>query len=155
MDTTAAGDEVSPRTLEADLPTDPRSDDVTMADGLENENTGAFYRHLQPDVSYKIKYRIHPRRMDTTITRLRLGHRMTNPGLHKIGVRDNADCTNCRKPETTEHFLLTCSVQQQLQDELRRVCIRISKPFNIETILTTTSCTDIIYDWTVSSKRLL
>ena len=27
----------------------------------DNEETGAFYRHLQPDVSYKIKYRIQPR----------------------------------------------------------------------------------------------
>ena len=26
----------------------------------ENEDTGAFYRHLQPDFSYKIKYRIQP-----------------------------------------------------------------------------------------------
>ena len=121
MDRTAAGDEVSPRTSEADLPRDGRSDDVTMADGLENEDTGAFYRHLQPDVSYKIKYRIQPRRKDTTITRLRLGHSMTNAGLDTIGVRDNADCTTCRTPETTEHFLLTCPVQQQLQYELRRV----------------------------------
>ena len=112
----------------------------------ENEDTGAFYRHLLPDISYKVKYRIQPRRKDTTITRLRLGHSMTNACLHKIGVRDNADRTTCRTPETTEHFLLTCPVQQQLQDELRRVCIRISKPFNIKTILTTISCTDIIYD---------
>ena len=118
----------------------------------ENEATGAFYHHIQPDVSYKIKYRIQPQRKDTTITRLRLGHSMTNAGLHKIGVRDNADCTTCRTPETTEHFLLTSTVPQQLQDELRRVCIRISKPFNIKTILTTISCTDIIYDWIVSSK---
>ena len=121
----------------------------------ENEDTGAFYRHLQLDVSYKIKYLIQPRRKDTTITRLYLWHSMTNAGLHKIGVRDNADCTTCRTPETTEHFLLTCPVQQKLQDELRRVCILIRKPFNIKTILTTTSCTDIIYDWIVSSKRHL
>ena len=38
----------------------------------DNEETGAFYHHLQPDVSYKIKYRIQPRRKDTTITRPRL-----------------------------------------------------------------------------------
>ena len=40
----------------------------------ENEETDAFYRHLQQGVSYKIKHRIQPRRKDTTITRLRLGH---------------------------------------------------------------------------------
>ena len=67
----------------------------------ENEDTGAFYRHLQPDVSYKSKYRIKSRRKDTTITRLRLGHSMTNAGLHKIGVRDNAGCTTCRTSEPT------------------------------------------------------
>ena len=52
----------------------------------ENENTDKFYRHLQPDVSYKIKYRIQTRREDTTITRLRLGNIIMNAGLHKIAV---------------------------------------------------------------------
>ena len=61
----------------------------------DNEETGAFYRHLQPDVSYKIKYRIQSRRKDTTITRLRLGHSKTNAGLHKIRLRDSPDCTIC------------------------------------------------------------
>ena len=121
----------------------------------DNEETGAFNRHLQPDVSYKIKYRIQPRRKDTTITRLRLGHSKTNAGLHKIRLRDNADCAICRTPETTEHFLLTCPVQRQLQDELRRECIRINRPYDIKTILTTASCTDVIYDWIVSTKRQL
>ena len=86
----------------------------------ENEETGAFYSHLQPDAGYKIKYRNQPRRKDTTITRLRLGQSMTNAGLYKIRLRDNADCAICRTPETPEHFLLTCPVQQQLQDHLRR-----------------------------------
>ena len=117
MDPVAADGEFSPRTSEADLPTDRRSDDVTLADGLDNEETGALYRHLQPDVSYKIKYRIQPRRKDTTITHLRLGHSKTNAGLHKIRLRDNTDCAICRTPETTEHFLLTCPVQRQLQDD--------------------------------------
>ena len=100
-------------------------------------------------------YRIQPRRKDKTITRIRLGHSGTNAGLHNIGIRDNADCTICRTPETKEHFLLSCSVQHQLQDELRRVCIRINKTYDIKTILTTTSCTDIIYDWIAPTKREL
>ena len=121
----------------------------------DNEETGAFYRHLQPDVSLKIKYRIQPERKDTTITRLRLGHSKTNAGLHKIRLRDNADCATCRTPQTTEHFLLTCPLQRQLQDELHRVCIRINRPYDIRIILTTASCTDVVYDWIVSTKRQL
>ena len=38
----------------------------------DNEETGAFYRHLQPDVGYKIKYRMQLRGKETTITRFRL-----------------------------------------------------------------------------------
>ena len=121
----------------------------------DNEETEAFYRHLQSDAGYKIKYHIQPRLKDTTITRLRLGHSKTNAGLHKIRLRDNADCAICRTPKTTEYFLLTCSVQQQLQDQLRRECIRINRPYDINTVLATTSCTDVIYDWIVSSKRQL
>ena len=112
----------------------------------DNEETGAFYRYLQPDVSYKIKYRMQPRRKYTAITRLRLGHSKTTAGLHNMRLRDNADCAICRTPETTEHFLLTCPVQRQLQDELRRECIRINRPYDIKTILTTASCTDFKYD---------
>ena len=39
----------------------------------DNDETGAFYRHLQSDVGYKIKYRMQLRGKETTITRLRLG----------------------------------------------------------------------------------
>ena len=39
----------------------------------DNEETGALYGHLQPDVGYKIKYRMHLRGKETTITRLRIG----------------------------------------------------------------------------------
>ena len=59
------------------------------------------------------------------ITRLRLGHSMTKAASHKIGVRDNADCAVGRTPDTTEHFLLTCAVEKQLQDNPRRECIQI------------------------------
>ena len=118
----------------------------------DNEETGAFYRQLQPDVSYKIKYRIQLRRKDTTITRLRLGQSMTNVDLYKIRLRDNADCAICRTSETTEHYLLACPVQQQIQDELRRACIRINKPYDIKT---TASCADVTYNWIVSTKRQL
>ena len=95
------------------------------------------------------------RRKETTITRLRLGHSMTKAAPHKIGVRDNADCAIRRTHETTEHFLLTCAVQQHLQANLRRECIQIKKTYDFKTILTTTTCTYIIYDWIVSSKRHL
>ena len=58
----------------------------------ENEESGAFYRHLQSDVGYKIKYRMQPQRKDTTITRRCQGYSMTNARLHTIGIRDNPDC---------------------------------------------------------------
>ena len=70
MDPAAAGGEVRPGTSEVNLLTDRRFYDVTLADGLEKEETDAFYRHLQPDVNCKIKYRIQLRRKDATIIRL-------------------------------------------------------------------------------------
>ena len=153
VDPAAADGEVSPRTSEADLPTDRRSDDVTLADGLVQRSD---WRVLPSSPTRRqIKYCIQPRRKDTTITRLRLGHSKMNAGLHKIRLRDNADCAICRKPETTEHFLLTCPVQRQLQDELRRECIRTNRSYDIKTILTTASCTDVFYDWIMSTKRQL
>ena len=78
-----------------------------------------------------------------------------NAGLYKNRLRDNADCAICRTPETTEHYLLSCPIQQQLQDELHRECIRINKPHDIKTIPTTTSCADVINDWIMSTKRQL
>ena len=55
-----------------------------MTSHWNNEETGAFYRHLQPDVSFWIKYRIQHRRKDATIIGLHLGHSKANAGLHKI-----------------------------------------------------------------------
>ena len=105
-------------------------------------------RLVRSTVTYnKIKYRIQPRRKETTITHLRLGHSMTNAGLQKIGLRDNAVCAICRTSETAKYLLRPRPVQQQRRPAPRvhpgKQTVR-HQDHHHNNILQ-----DVIYDWIV------
>jgi len=87
-------------------------------------DTGAFYRELEPLVSTKIKY-INPcRSKERLITRLRLGKCCLNKYLHQINKHEDGRCDTCGVPETIEHFLLHCQ-NSGLLDIMQTMCRQI------------------------------
>ena len=48
------------------------------------------------------------RRVETAMSRLRLGHVGLNSHLHNFGMSDTPLCTTCGEQETVQHFLTSC-----------------------------------------------
>ena len=76
----------------------------------QSSNTGKFYRKVESNVSYTIKYENSVRAKEMMITRLRLGTCLTNEYLKKINVAASDKCQICTKHvETIEHIVLGCA----------------------------------------------
>ena len=124
-------------------------------DSWDYSDTGDFYRELQPIVSYKIKRLTQPRLKDVQLTRLRFGHVKLGEKLHKIGQRTDPCCRVCGETEDVEHFLISCPLQRELQQRLRKICTDCKKAYNLKTVLTTDSCTEIVYDYIRTTRGFL
>ena len=48
------------------------------------------------------------RRVETALSRLRIGHVGLNNHLNRFGMSETNQCTTCRVPETVSHFLTEC-----------------------------------------------
>ena len=69
--------------------------------------------------------RSRSRRLDTAITRLRIGHTALNAHLHRIGVVEDPACEYCGQDETIHHLFFVCpryhSERTILQGHLREM----------------------------------
>jgi len=137
----------------------PHRDKVrkTILDTWQEEwdycSTGRFYNEIQPIVDYKVKFTCNPRAKEVLITRFRLGHACLNNFLYRMRLKENSECELCKEEEDVEHFLIECSSQQELQNRLQKWCTENSKKYNVQTILRTDRCLDIIYDFITTTKR--
>ena len=124
-------------------------------DSWDYSDTSDFYGELQPMVSYKLKRLMRPRHKDVQITRRCFGHVRLGQKLCEIGQRPDPHCRVRQVPEDVQHFLMIGPVQKQLHDRLRKNCKGNKRPYNLKTILTTDSCTDIVYDFIKETGHLL
>ena len=69
--------------------------------------------------------RSQSRLLDTTLTRLRIGHTGLNHHLHRIGILQSPNCDWCGEEETIQHALFRCirhhSARQEMYQSLRRI----------------------------------
>ena len=142
VDPAVADGEVSSRTSQADLPTDRRSDDVTLADGLGQQRewrillSSTTRRPLQDQVPHPTSTEGYNDDPPTARTQQDERKPTQDPTTRQ---RRRCHLSNTGDKRTLPADL---STPEQLQDELRRECIRINRPYDIKTILTTACCTD-------------
>ena len=127
----------------------------TWQDQWTNSLIGSFYKATEPLISHAIKFKSTPRHKETCMTRIRLGNCWTNARLHKIKCHENGLCQTCQVPETVEHYLLHCIKQAALQEMLKTACKSASIAYTLNTVLTNSSCIDMIYSWIIKSNRRL
>jgi len=71
------------------------------------------------------------------------GHVKLAEKMCEIGQRPDPYCRVCQVPEDVTHYLMICPAQKQLQDRLRKTCKDNRRPYNLKTVLTCDSCTDM------------
>jgi len=59
-------------------------------------------------VSTNVKFIDSLRKREVQITRLRMGHILTNTWLKHIGKSTTDLCSECQVPETIDHILIAC-----------------------------------------------
>ena len=83
----------------------------------ENWNHTDYYK-IQPNKVNKVRNFHHFRKVDTTITRLRLNNARNNTYLHKIGKKPNNLCNYCNTPDTIQHNIYECKQYYKHRAEL-------------------------------------
>ena len=106
--------------------------------------TGKFYRKLEPNVSFKIKYENKARANETLATRLRLGFCCTNEYLHRIKATASDQCPDCECcVETIDHLLLRCP-KSYLCNKVLDVCQCLNIKSEIESVLKNVDIINVI-----------
>ena len=86
---------------------------------------------IREDTNPQPWVRSSSRRLDTAITRLRIGHSSLNAHLHRIGVVDDPACEWCGQDDTIHHFIFVCprhhSERITLQDRLNKLNISFNE----------------------------
>ena len=71
---------------------------------------------------------ISNRKIEISMTRLRLGHCCLNYHLHRINISNSPNCNYCGEIENIEHFLLQCpryyTSRIIMKDEINKIGIR-------------------------------
>ena len=68
---------------------------------------------------------IKNRKLETAMSKLRLGHAGLNYHLNRFEMADSPLCETCRESETVTHFLLTCRRYVNQRDRLKQALNRL------------------------------
>ena len=98
------------------------------------ETKGKFYKSIQPLVSTDIKFSDFPRKREVQITRLRMGHILTNTWLKTIRRSPTDLCSECHVPETIDHLLIACK-KHDISQLLFKKCAEKKVECTVENIL--------------------
>jgi ribonuclease HI len=114
---------------------------------------GGEYRIIEPRTSRNIKLTCRNRKREVIMTRLRFGKSQLNYYMHIMRMHKDGTCDECKIPETIEHFLLNCTKNKLLTDELREICRGKNIQMTLGAILTDNVTLNTITDYIIKSKR--
>jgi ribonuclease HI len=98
------------------------------------ESKGRFYKSIQPLVSTNIKFIDSPRKREVQITRLRMGHILSNTWLKHIGKSLTDLCAECQVPDTIHHILIACK-KHDISKLILEKCAKKKVECTVENIL--------------------
>jgi len=98
------------------------------------ESKGRFYKSIQPLVSTNIKFIDSPRKREVQITRLRMGHILSNTWLKHIGKSLTDLCAECQVPDTIHHILIACK-KHDISKLIFEKCAKKKVECTVENIL--------------------
>lgn len=75
---------------------------------VTSSGKGTHLSNLQDVIRDNSWIKLKSRKLETSVTRMRLGHVGLNKHLHRFEMHDSPLCEHCLIPETIEHFILYC-----------------------------------------------
>ena len=113
---------------------------------------GGDYRIIEPRTSRNIKLTCRNRKREVIMTRLRFGKSQLNYYMHIMRMHKDGTCDECNTPETIEHFILNCTKNKLLTDELREICRGKNIQMTLGAILTDNVTLNTITDYIIDKQ---
>lgn len=101
-----------------------------------NSSRAKYYKQIEPNVSFQLKYKAKNKKKEGIVTRLRLGKTYLNYDLHRLKRHNTGFCDYCPGTfETIDHFLLQCSFHE-ITSELENPTIQtiFSDPITLDQV---------------------
>jgi len=96
--------------------------------------TGSFLSNLIDTPKHYDAGKI-PRILETSLSRLRIGHVGVGNHMHRFNMRQTPLCSRCGTPDTVEHFMLICLRHRRERDILRTQLADEGVDWNLRSIL--------------------
>lgn len=109
--------------------------DCTWRENTENTQTGRHMSRYLDQITGSPWLKIKERKIETALTRLRIGHAGVNQHLHRFKMRDSPMCDSCGIPETINHFIMECPEYLAERDIMRNLFESLDVVFSIKNVL--------------------
>ena len=100
----------------------------------EEEVKGRQYYNIENKVGKGWNGKSGSRRVEKSITRMRLGKCSMNHYLHQLKRHKDGLCEVCGTPETIEHYLMVCGENKIWRKDAEKWCREKGKEWKMETI---------------------
>lgn len=104
-------------------------------DQVEVSGTGLFLRGLSTKPRFRTWASGFPRRVLSTMSRLRIGHVGVAGHLHRFNLCDSPLCLVCSVVDTVGHFLMDCSQYDAARALMLSVFVALGIPFTLQNVL--------------------
>ena len=98
-------------------------------------NKGKFMAEQLSHIEESDWYEIKPRKMESVVSRFRIGHVGVYNHLHRFEMADSPLCGRCLSPETIEHFLMHCPLYTAQRIKLKNTLLKLKVNFSLSNIL--------------------
>ena len=98
-------------------------------------NKGKFMAEQLSHIEESNWYEVKPRKMESVVSRFRIGHVGVYNHLHRFKMADSPLCVRCSTPETIEHFLMHCPLYSAQRNKLKSTFLQIKVNFSLSNIL--------------------
>ena len=75
------------------------------------------------------------KRIETIVSRLRIGHVGVKNHLSRFNMSDTEKCARCDQPETIEHFLIDCTVYSTQRQKFKSELAELKVAFTLRNVL--------------------
>ena len=98
-------------------------------------NKGKILSGLQNEIKNNSWFSLNSRKVESAITRLRIGHAGVGAHLHRFEMQDDPLCDRCLTAETIDHILLRCPKHGLQREKLWRALNALDSEFTLRNIL--------------------
>lgn len=96
---------------------------------------GKFMFDLRKTIENTFWLSHESKRIETIVSRLRIGHVGVKNHLSRFNMSDTEKCARCDQPETIEHFLIDCTVYSTQRQKFKSELAELKVAFTLRNVL--------------------